>query len=70
MDDPYFGVDVPFQRLEEKVVVMVRNQNPVNRRSQQRGHGEVEGVLPLDGGLRLGHAQVIRGCDTAFLKFG
>jgi hypothetical protein len=26
--------------------------------------------LPLDGCIRLGHAQVIRGGDTASLKFG
>jgi hypothetical protein len=70
VDDPYFGVDMSLRCLEEKVVAVIGNQNSVNRRSQERGHGEVEGVFPLDGGIRLGHAQVIRGGDTASLKFG
>jgi hypothetical protein len=70
VDDPYFGINVSFRCLEEEVVVVIGNQNPVNRRSQEGGHGEVEGVFPLNGGIRLGHAQVIRGGDTASLQFG
>ena len=69
-DDPYLCGDGPFRRFEQEVAVLLGDQHPVVRGLEQRGHGEVEGVLSIDVRVRLAHAQVIRGADAAFPDFG
>lgn len=51
-------------------MVLLGYQNPVVRSLQQWGHGQVDGVLSLDGRIRLEHAQVVRGADTTFPDLG